>query len=353
MARRSPAPILACAALVWAVAVAAVAAVAAPARASGIDGISDQSLPAWDGTFAASPLAALLEPRIGPARRQISLARYVLQWNAIAQPSRGAAPVGDYRERFEAWLADVAASGLQPVLALTSYDGARPGSAAAYADALEATLTRARALGWPIAFVEPWNEPDNQGREPAAVAAAFANIAQTRCAALGCRVVAGDFEDGPALPAYQRTYERGLTFLPSVWGIHPYRALAARDPSGLVRFRAELPFAGAGAQVWFTEVASFYCRHGQVLGQAAQAAQARYLRAVLEDPRLAPAHAFYYGLMFADRRPAPCTPTGGDDSELYEPGDRPRAAAAVLLAGAEAMQAFGPGPREAAAAGSG
>jgi hypothetical protein len=337
MARRSG-PILLCAALLGAV----------PARAAGIDGVSDQSLPAWDGSFAASPLANLLEPRIGPASSHIGLARYVLQWNAIAQPSRGAAPAGDYRERFEAWLADIAVARLQPVLAMTSYDGARPLTTAAYAAALQGTLARARALGSPIAFVEAWNEPDNQGHESAPVAAAFANVAHAQCAALGCGVVAGDFEDGPALPAYERAYERGLAFAPSVWGLHPYHALAAGDSSAIARFRAELPHAGAGAQVWFTEVASFYCRHGRVLGEAAQAAQAGYLRAVLEDPRLAPAHAFYYGVTFADRRRAPCSPSGGDDSELYQPNDRPRAAAAVLL-GAEALQAFGPGPREAAA----
>jgi hypothetical protein len=321
----------------------------ADARAAGIDGVSDQSLPAWDGSFAASPLAALIEPRIGPGARQIVLARYVLQWNAIAEPSVGPSPAGDYRERFEAWLIDVAQARLQPVLALTSYDGVHPRSAAEYAGALAATLARAAALGSPIAYVEPWNEPNNQGHEPASRAAAFAGAAHALCAAgPGCAIVAGDFEDGPTLPSYERDYEAALTFLPQIWGLHPYRALADRDRSGMTRFRARLPLGGAGAQVWYTEVASLYCRHGVVLGQAAQAAQARFLRSLLERPQTAPAHAFYYGLQFADGRAAPCTEAGGDDSELYEPDDRPRRAAAVLLRGAGALQAFGPSPQEAA-----
>jgi hypothetical protein len=315
---------------------------AGPARAAAqIDGISDQSLPAWDGTFADSPLPSMLAAGLQAPARQISRARYVVQWDALAQPSRGPDPAGDYRERLEAWLADVADIGLEPVLALTSYDGTYPASPGAYASALRELLARAPALGGAIRYVEPWNEPNNQGRETPARAAALADAAYAVCLELGCTVIAGDFEDGHALAAYERSYVRALTFTPRVWGVHPYADLAARSSAPLRAFRAGLP---ADAQVWFTEVASFYCRQGHVLGQAAQVAQAVFLRHLLSDPSTAPAHAFYYGLQFADGAPAPCAAGGGDDSELFAPGDRPRAAAAVLLAGAGPLTLFGPAP---------
>ncbi len=45
---------------------------------------------------------------------QITLARYVVQWSAMAEVSAGANAKGDYRERFEAWLKDIRALGLAP-----------------------------------------------------------------------------------------------------------------------------------------------------------------------------------------------------------------------------------------------
>jgi hypothetical protein len=311
--------------------------------AQGIDGISDQSLPAWDGSFSASPLAAVLAGGL-QAPRQITMARYVVQWDALGEPSRGPAAAGDYRERLEAWLDDVGSVGLEPLLALTSYDGSYPASPGAYAAALRGLLASAQAAGHQIPYVEAWNEPNNQGAEPAGRAAAFADAANATCASLRCTVVAGDFEDGAALASYERAYVRGLTFAPRIWGVHPYADLASFSAAPLRAFRAGLPASAAMAQLWFTETASFYCLRGQVLGQARQAAQAAFLRALVSDPATAPDRAFYYGLQFADGRPAPCSAGGGDDSELYAPGDRPRAAAAVLLAGAGALPVFGPAP---------
>jgi len=320
----------------------------ATAAGAAIDGISDQSLPVWDGSFASSPLAELLENRLQGPFRGVSFARYVLQWNAPQELSGGPSAGGDYRERFEAWLTDVGAAGLEPVLALTSYDSSYPSSTGAYVSSLQAVLGRALALGHPIAYVEPWNEPNDQGRLPAARAAELADAANALCVALRtCDVVAGDLEDAPQAPVYEHEYEHALTFTPAIWGVHPYRATAQRREGPLLGLERALPGGGAGTQVWFTEVGAFYCRHGDVLGQASQAAEAAYLRdSLLGDPALAPAHAFYYGVTFADGRPAPCSAAGGDDSELYAPGDRPRAAARVLLGGAGAgpLAAFGPLP---------
>jgi hypothetical protein len=299
-----------------------------PARAGTIDGISDQSLPAWGGAFAASPLAAwIAQLARGPARR-LRYARYVVQWDAMSEPSAGAGLAGDYRERLEAWLLDVRSLGLSPVLALTSYDGRRPASSGEYATELAALLNRARALGAPVAYLEPWNEPNNQGREPAAIAVAQANEAAPLCARAGCTVIAADIEDGPGMLAYEHRYERALAFTPTAWGLHPYHALAARSLARVLAFLAALPAGGRGAEVWATEAAAFYCRAGQTLGETAQAAEASYLAGPLARTL---AHVLYYGVAFADSEAAPCAAARSSDSELFALGDRPRPAAAIVL----------------------
>lgn len=318
-----------------------------------MDGISDQRLPAWDGSFAASPLAGLLgSSAAGTAPKRIQLARYVVQWNAMAEPSAGPAAEGDYRERFEAWIADVGTVGLTPVLSLTSYDGVRPLDGGEYERALQALLAAAAAAGNPIAYVEAWNEPNNQGREAPATAAAFADVADALCRVQGsCQVIAGDLEDSRDAAAWARAYVRGLTFAPSIWGAHPYTAVKAHNDSNLRALLASLPARAVGAQIWFTEVGAYYCIHGVVRGGGAQAADAAYLRdGLLRDPAVAPAHVLYYGLLYKDGLQAPCSAGGGDDVELFGPGDTPRAAAAILLgAGAGAGSGsgglrFGPGP---------
>ena len=318
----------------------------------------------WSGSFAASPLARELVHRATGPFSAVTMARYVVQWNAMSEPiaASPANPAGDYRERFEAWLQDVGEAKLTPVLALTSYDGSRP-AGGEYGAALQALLTRAEALGAPIAYVEPWNEPNNQGHEPASMAAAMADAANAVCEASGsCAIVAGDFEDDAGMLAYERTYAAGLTFTPAVWGVHPYAALADRDAARLLALRAALaaprpgtdpPGTGPGRgpdrppQLWFTEIAAFVCRAGRAQGPAAQLAEADYLRSRLL-PEVDPAHTFYYGVMFADRSAAPCAGPGGEDPELYEPDEAPRPAAAAVLSGAApgslALAAFGPAP---------
>ncbi len=319
-----------------------------------VDGISDQSLPAWDGSFTTSALAGLLRGSLsGGPRPKVTLARYVLQWNAAAEPSKGPSASGNYRERFEAWLADVHTVGLTPVLALTSYDGVYPASSAAYLTSLEQVLGLAIAMNAPIAYLEPWNEPNGQGQESAAKAAQLADTANPICEALdSCLVIAGDLQDTPGMAAYERAYEQALDFRPQAWGVHPYVAVKTHDEATLLSFKANLPAGGDGAQLWFTEVGAYYCRAGTVRGEASQAADAAFLlNTLIADPRLAPAHVLYYSLQFADRRAAPCARGGGDDSELYGPGDAPRAAAGILFPAAIAAtgsELFGPAPGYAA-----
>jgi hypothetical protein len=306
--------------------------VAAPA--SHVDGISDQSLPAWDGSFATSRFAGQFRERWnGGGGGQIKLARYVLQWDAMTLASAGANSGGNYRERFEAWLQDARSLALTPVLALTSYDNVHPGSPGEYRAKLEAILARAAALGYPIAYVEPWNEPNGQGRETAVKAAQLANAAEGACEpAHACKVIAGDFEDRPSVPAYERAYERALTFSPSIWGVHPYVSVRSHNDTIVRRLIAELPAHGAGQQIWFTEVGALYCSRGEVRGEARQASDASYLvNALLTDPSVAPAHVFYYGFLFADGVPAPCSPSVGEDSELYRSSGEARPAAEMIF----------------------
>jgi hypothetical protein len=314
-----------------------------------LDGISDQSLPAWDGSFASSTLTAMLRmsDAVGQGG-QIELARYVVQWNVASEPSRGPNAWGDYRERFEAWLTDVRDLGLTAVVAPTSYDGGHPASTGSYTPALQAILALALGAGEPIAYLEPWNEPNGQGRATATSAAELANAANAVCVSeRGCTVIAGDLQDTTGFLAYERRYERALTFAPSAWGIHPYVSVAAHDDTAVRSFAAGLPARGAGAELWITEIAGLYCRRGTVLGQARQARDVSYLvDGLLRDPAVAPAHAIYYGLAGGAGRSVPCTRSGGEDSELFGPGDQARAAAAVAfptLAG-DGSPLFGPSP---------
>jgi hypothetical protein len=292
-----------------------------------VDGISDQSLPAWGEPSSGSSFASLFDATWAG---QIALARYVLQWNAMAQASGGPNADGDYREQLEAWLQDVRGLGLAPVLALTSYNGVHPRSAGEYRPQLEAVLDRAAGAGEPIAYVEAWNEPNDQGEETAGKAGEIADWANSVCELHGCRVIAGDLEDAPSATVYERAYIAALDFAPAIWGIHPYHAVKAHDDATVLRFEQALPNHGAGAQLWLTEVGAYYCAHGEVLGEARQAGDASYLANTL-IPAIAPAHVFYYGFMAAHGSEAPCTTSGGDDTELYRADGQPRAAAGVLL----------------------
>ncbi len=249
-------------------------------------------------------------------------ARYVVQWDVAEEPSLGANAAGDYRERYESWLADVRALRLTAVLALTSYDGAYPADAGRYEHALRGALALAANAGAPVRYVEAWNEPNDQGREPPAPAADFANVAAAVCGS-ACTVIAGDLEDAPGMARYAAAYERALDFAPAAWGIHPYRALAHRDVAGL---RATLATVPAGARLWVTEIAAFYCRQGRLRGEAAQAREAAYLVGRLL-PAVPVAHAFYYGIEPAFGRSASCR----EDTDLFAADGQPRAAAGIVF----------------------
>ncbi len=305
----------------------ALAPAAARAGAGYVDGISDQSLPGWDGAPVGSSFASHFRSTwVG----QIALARYVVQWNAMAEASDGPSAHGDYREQLEAWLGDIRSLGLAPVLALTSYTREQPRSTGEYQRALEALLADAAAAGESIGYVEAWNEPNDQGEEPARRAGEIANWANSICERRGCQVIAGDLEDTPSMSAYERAYIGALDFSPTIWGIHPYRSLLNHSDATVLRFEQTLPDHGAGAQIWFTEVGAYYCLDGELRGEAQQANDVSYLLDTLIRAT-APVHAFYYGFKATGPGGAPCSASGGDDTELYSASGAPRAAADLIL----------------------
>ncbi len=313
--------------------------VLAPSPARGatayIDGISDQNMPEWDGAFTGSYFADLFE-RDWVLGGHIRLARYVVQWDVI-----DAGPAGS-RVKFENWLRDVEELGLVPDVGLTSYDGSYPASAGDYGEQLAELLRRAKELGVPVRYVEAWNEPNNQGHEPAAMAASFADAAQGVCAGgYGCEVVGGDLEDAPGAARYEREYERDLRHVPPIWGVHPYRSVQYMSTAPLRELLGALP-EGNATELWFTEVAARTCTdYGgelRVNGEEGQAARVRWLLGTLM-PYARPAHVFYYTFLLADRRVPSCTPGDPEDEALYIPGAGPnepdvaRVAAAYVSAG--------------------
>jgi hypothetical protein len=309
----------------------------AGAATSHVDGISDQSLPAWDGGFRESYFAGLFDDAWahGPGAH-ISFARYVVQWNVMSGKYRR------YLDEFEAWLEDVTSIGLRPEIALTSYDGVLPGIPREYRTELVKILARARALGHPIRWLEAWNEPNGQGGESAANAAAFTNAASSVCAGeYDCTVIAGDFEDAPDVAAYEREYVASLDPVPDNWGVHPYYSVQEESEAPFQNVREHLPNRGAGERIWFTEVAARRCSDfdGSLVenGEAGQAQRADWLVNTLMR-NAEPEHVFYYEVLLRERRQPDCR-TEGSDSALYEPGadpaepDRPRPAAAYIWDG--------------------
>lgn len=305
-----------------------------------IDGISDQSLPHWDGSFPDGYFAGYFrDVWAGSLSSRIALARYVVQWNVMS----GDHP--QYRAELDAWYADVLSIGLTPEISLASYDGVMPVSSAEYQVRLEELLDRFPG----IRYVEAWDEPNDTADLSAVTAAGYTNSAYALCRTRGCTTIAGNFLDSqPDMVAYEREYERALQPASlSNWGIHPYAAVKTRSASTVLAFRSNLPRGGTGMRIWFTEVGAYRCegigRH-ELSGEREQALDASWLVNRLM-PVIEPAHVFYYEFLFEDRRAPPC---GGSDSDtaLYVPSndpnaaDVPRAAAGYIYDGRGAPFAY-------------
>jgi len=325
------------------------ASLGAPAGAATtyVDGISDQSLPAWDGGFYDSYFAGLFNDVWvnGPDSR-ITFARYVVQWNLFS----GKYP--KYISEFEAWLNDVTSIDLRPEIALTSYDGVYPDSPSEYRTRLEQILARASAMGHPVRYLEAWNEPNDQGAESASNAARFTNAASATCEAdYGCTVIAGDFEDSPNVAGYEDQYVKDLDPVPVNWGVHPYYSVEEESEAPFANVREHLPNGGVGERIWFTEITARKCSDfgGNLVenGEVGQARRANWLvNTLLENVR--PEHVFYYEFLLRERRQPSCE-SEGSDGALYTPSadptepDRPRLAASYIWGAGSTMGPYDDG----------
>jgi hypothetical protein len=312
-----------------------------------VDGISDQSVPTWDGNFSGSYFAALFhEAWVGNPPSHITLARYVVQWNASAESEEGKPA---YLGRFESWLRDVSSIGLVPDLALTSYTGSYPSSAGEYQAQLQQILALAQAMGHPIRYLEAWNEPNNQGNVSASTAAQFTNSASAICKEdYRCTVIAGNFEDSQNVARYEEEYLKIITTTPIIWGVHPYYSVEEMSETPFLNFLDHLPDKGIGQQIWFTEISARKCSdfdgHQVENGELGQAQRANWLVNILMK-NARPEHVFYYELLLKERRQPSCI-TEAWDGALYLPGkdpgepDYPRLAASYIWGGTGGSRAY-------------
>ncbi len=185
----------------------------------------------------------------------IRLAREVMQWDALREPEEkhGSGQSHDYNEIFQAWFNDVTAEdyskagGLALDLSLTNYIDtgkaaktekekeeelagqvkAMPQSTEEYQKELVRVLEWAKNKGHAFTYVEPWNEPNDQGemkgtlrttreaeenkpsRYTPATAAKYTQAAEEACKYYGCTVIAGNvYANGSGASAkWENEYE--------------------------------------------------------------------------------------------------------------------------------------------------
>jgi len=313
----------------------------ASAGTTRVDGISDQSLPHWNGagdeeaSFESSYFANLFHTSWiggGPASH-IKLARYAVRWNVMSDPS------GEPYRTFAAWYRDAGhVLGLTLDVAIYNPEGPLP-SAAEYRIQVEKLLHT-----FPVPYLEAWNEPNDEGVTPSA-AASYWQQAHAVCVERGCTAIAGDLLD-ERYPAgsevsdrnpenlnqvrYEEAYGAALQGAdPEDWGFHPYAAIKYRTKTPVESFKAHLP--RAGDRIWFTEAGAYVCQMG--IGESSEERQregAEYLADTL-IPTFAPTHAFYFGFMYAWNEETPCAKDS--NTSLYDDRNRPRTAAGVIYGG--------------------
>ena len=304
-----------------------------------VDGISDQSLPAWDSGFSGSYFAGFFG-NTWINGGHIRLARYVVQWNVMTAPEE---EYPHYRERFIKWVEDAGGMGLTLDVSLSAYPNTkqvtvRPQSSSEYEQQLKDILNEAKTLGHPARYIEAWNEPNNQGgydkASEAATPAHFTNSAYAACEeGYGCTIVAGNVEDNSGAKAYEEEYRKSLSPVPAVWGIHPYYSVEEMNESYYTKAVEGMPNGGTGDQVWITEVAARKCTSTKNNEEAGQAERAKWLVHSLIHNRK-PEHVFYYEFMLGEHKQPSCSEF---DDALYVPSsdpnaeDRPRPAAAWIF----------------------
>jgi hypothetical protein len=333
-----------------------------------VDGISDQNLGLWAGSYLDSggftmPMGDLFTGAwVGSPPSHILYARFVTAPDAVAQG-------GLCEQNLTNWYRYVTQLHLIPVIAV--WDVAEGGcadngapSATTYATDITQLLGYLDGLGVTVPYIEAWNEPNASGVS-ASLAASYWTAANTICQADGCTAIAGDMVDsadqGPqpynpgcapnltynTLALYEDQYVTALgAARPAIWGFHPYGAVNCEQATSATTFEAHLP--NPPGQVWFTEVGTWECRLGQATprGPTQQNADASFLVNTLMSPTspTAPAHVFWYELA-AVGYTQNCNKYA--DSALFEASTSP----GPLTARPAALTVFGPDTSLAAAAG--
>jgi hypothetical protein len=302
-----------------------------------VDGISDQSMPSWDGGFSGNYFASFFDSTWVNPPPHIAYARYVVQWNVMYKSTEkpyNEEPYVHYRQQFEEWVNDAAGMGLTLEIAVTEYPGTPyPSSSSEYKSRLKEIINQANAQGHPISYLEPWNEPNGQGKETEVAAAHFANEGNAVCKeSPKCTVIAGNVEDSSSATKYLTTYRESLNFTPIDWGVHPYQSVEHRELKYYKYFLEGLPNKGVGDHVWFTEVGTRRCTATTENGEIGQAERAKWLVQTLM-PSAEPEHVLYWEFLLKNRQQPSCSET---DDALYVPSsdpnapDAPRPAAAFV-----------------------
>jgi hypothetical protein len=274
-----------------------------------VDGISDQHLGSWAGTFSEAsgfnaPFPSFFaDSWVGSPPAHIKLARYVVQWDVMT----GVGKPGELTN-LEGWYNHAIEMGLTPELALANYNCSgctAPAKTEYYTRELEA-LHKAFPS---ISIYEAWNEPNLGGsfHVSAETAAHLMNALYSFCSGHGCTTIAGDFADSESnMTTYEEEYKKYLSPSdPGNWGIHLYHAVKYENKETLVNFEALLPNKTKDKEhVWFTEVGSYYCEFGENRGTATQEKNAKFLVGLVAEQN--PVHAFYYQAAWPNDEKPPC-----------------------------------------------
>jgi hypothetical protein len=300
-----------------------------------VDGISDQSMPSWDGGFGGY-FTELFEHDWLPAGH-IKYARFVIPWyesSGLKDPA------------YEKWCADAAGMGLTLDIALTSYreKEVRPTSAE-YRASLDAFLDQCTA----IRYVEAWNEPDNGGEEKGEAtttyvnptrAAEYAKAAGLVCGMHSCTAVVGDLLDSDAnMIEYEQAYVKALNgaSFPD-WSMHPYLAVKEESSTTVSNFKAH--WGDGATSLWFTEVGAYKCEDYGSTETWTEREQEERAEWLVKDLIKEAAHVFYYEFLDGENHQPQegCEKTKNNpDTALYVPSgdpnapDRPRSAAAWIF----------------------
>ena len=303
---------------------------ASPARRPGCSPAPRQLAPATN-TSTASPIRACRRgtapSQPAPSRAssvpswlgQIALARYVVQWNAMAEASTA-------RTR------TATTANVRSLAARRSKSRLGSGARAHQLQRRSIQLRRANIereprtvlADWPIRAeradrlrraVERAEQPGpGARRKPAEIA----DWAEPDLCTAQLPADRGRLRRRLVATSYAQAYISALSFSPAIWGIHPYHAVKAHNDASVLELEQALPSRRRGRSHLV------HRDRGLLLRCAATCAAKRSRQAtrpyLVNDliPAIVPTHVFYYGFMAGDDTRSTVRRGGVSDSELYQ-----------------------------------